>query len=216
MKEFVKFDNGISISTAQKSSGGWESLVYGFDSGVWICESVKYGSEEEALVGHEGLVKDMEEKLKSRLMCSVGGCSREMASVSSGLCASHRYRLKRYGNVRGKMRVLREEPEYGVWQNMKYCSKTECLYASYDEFLNDVGRKENPEDVLCRRDLSLGYCVGNCYWGNRCESHGGDEIEYMGRKMSVVAWGKELGMSSEKIYYRLKHGWSVERALEKK
>jgi len=76
-------------------------------------------------------------------------------------------------------------PEYRAWQMMKYrCDTPTChawlryggrgivydrRWASYVEFLKDMGRRPSSDHSLERRDNSLGYNKSNCYWATAAQ-----------------------------------------------
>jgi hypothetical protein len=38
-------------------------------------------------------------------------------------------------------------------------------------------------------------------------------LEHLGKRQSLSAWARELGLSKGAIFQRIKRGWTVERAL---
>jgi hypothetical protein len=38
-------------------------------------------------------------------------------------------------------------------------------------------------------------------------------FEYNGRSMTLAEWAKEYGLKANTLHYRIKRGWSIERAL---
>ena len=149
-----------------------------------------------------------------RGFCGVEGCESEERVVGTELCRSHENRLKKYGSVAGSRRVLRDEPEYSVWKNIKYHKNdVPVSWGTYDEFLKSLGKKPNPSDVLCRKDWAVGYSDENCYWGTITESRHGELYEYNGEKKSVSQWASKSGVPATTIYYRLRSGWDLQKIL---
>ena len=130
------------------------------------------------------------------------------------------------------MKVIRP-PLYDVWRGIKQrChnprSKPYPQYggrgiyvcdewrASFAAFSQDMG--ERPEGyTLDRIDNNGPYSPENCRWTDWVtqQNNRRDNVTLtLGeRTFSVSAWAKELNMSQATLWFRLKDGWSVERAL---
>jgi hypothetical protein len=129
---------------------------------------------------------------------------------------------------------MRKRPEYRAWLNMKarcYDPKREDfrLYGArgiavcdqwrndFAAFYADLGARPSPEHSLDRIDGSGNYEPGNCHWATKTEQSENRRIsrflELNGRRQTMEAWARELGMVATGIAYRLQHGWSLERAL---
>jgi hypothetical protein len=93
-------------------------------------------------------------------------------------------------------------------------------WRNYEAFAYDMGETFSPELTIERRDNDLGYCKENCYWGTPLQQANNTSknkvVEFSGRKQTVANWARETGINPFTLYYRLKSGWDVTRALTTK
>jgi hypothetical protein len=79
--------------------------------------------------------------------------------------------------------------------------------------------KNNYKDGLSleRIDVNGDYCPNNCKWIPLADQSFNKRntvlLTYNGVSKPQAVWAKELGLSSNIIYHRLRAGWSIERAL---
>ena len=88
---------------------------------------------------------------------------------------------------------------------------------SFDNFLADMGGQ--PEGLSIERaDNDKGYCPKNCYWATQEEQDANKRsntyIVYMGERKTVAQWARELGLTADYIYKRLKRNMPIELALK--
>lgn len=86
----------------------------------------------------------------------------------------------------------------------------------FSVFLKDMG--ERPLGMtLGRRDNDLGYSKGNCRWESKKSQERNKTttrwLEYNGERKSMSEWCEIFGLAFNVVHYRLRAGWSVERAL---
>lgn len=92
-------------------------------------------------------------------------------------------------------------------------------WLKFENFLSDMG--EAPSGLtLDRINVNGDYEPGNCRWAdwktqqlNRRNNHW---ITFGGRTMTITQWEKEAGFPQGKISQRMKHGWTLERAITAK
>ena len=123
---------------------------------------------------------------------------------------SHEYRA--WVNMRS--RVKSEHPRYGG-RGIKVCPQWQT---SFESFLADVGLAPTPKHTLDRYPNNDGdYEPGNVRWAtrheqnaNKCSNH---LLTAFGRTQHVAEWARESGLHIQTVLWRLRHGWSAERAL---
>lgn len=120
---------------------------------------------------------------------------------------------------------------YDIWCGMKQrCENKNCrlyprwggrgikiLWACYRDFKRDMGPTYQPELQIERIDNNGHYCKENCKWATPVEQANNRRsnviLEFNGQRMSVTLWEKKLGFKKYTIQSRIKHGWTVKRAL---
>lgn len=105
-------------------------------------------------------------------------------------------------------------PDYGA-RGITVC---DAWRDSFDTFLSDVGRRPSPKHSIDRWPNNNGsYEVGNVRWATMAEQNRNKRDTVFlthGEKTHCVAeWARILGMDKTTLHFRLKKGWSVERAL---
>lgn len=88
---------------------------------------------------------------------------------------------------------------------------------SFIDFLADIGNRPSPKHTLERVNNNGNYEPGNTVWAKRFEQHRNTRsnvwITHNGETLCLQDWANKLGRSPNLIKYRLKHGWSIEKAL---
>lgn len=88
---------------------------------------------------------------------------------------------------------------------------------SYENFFEDLGLAPSPDHSLDRIDVNGDYEASNCRWATRevqCNNKRNNRLhEYLGRTQTATQWAREFGISTHLVHARLKHGWTIERAL---
>lgn len=127
---------------------------------------------------------------------------------------------------------------YNIWARMKdRCGnknhKHYCYYGgngvcvceewknSFDAFYEWAIANGYEENLTLDRIDSNGiYEPSNCRWATRHEqmlnTSRNRRITYNGETLTVCEWAERIGVNQNTLLYRLRRGWSVERALTKR
>lgn len=89
---------------------------------------------------------------------------------------------------------------------------------SFENFINDMGKKPSKEYSLERLENNGNYTKENCIWATKmqqCQNQRTNKnIDYKGEIKCVSEWARLLNMSHEKLSYRLfKANYSIEKAF---
>lgn len=129
---------------------------------------------------------------------------------------------------------MTDHPIYATWLAMKQ----RCDDPKYQAYRNYGGRGIKIDDIwrrsfsdfyfdmiggwalgmsIDRIDVNGNYCKTNCRWATKREQASNRRnniiLEYNGKKQTVAAWSRELGLSSSVIYRRVSEGKNSDRAL---
>jgi hypothetical protein len=99
-------------------------------------------------------------------------------------------------------------------RGIKVCER----WASFENFLVDMGKKPSRRHSIERDDVNGDYAPDNCRWAtmdeqanNRRNNH---PIEFRGKTQNMTQWARELGLSEDMVERRINLlGWSYEKAL---
>lgn len=127
-----------------------------------------------------------------------------------------------------------ESEEYKIWSGMKYrCNSPACRSypnyggrgikvceewsASFELFHRDMGDRPGPEYSLDRIDPNGNYSKDNCRWATSKEQSLNKtcNVRYLfnGENLTLVEWGKRLGIRYHTLRKRISYGWSIEKTL---
>ena len=110
-------------------------------------------------------------------------------------------------------------PKHQVWAKYGGAGVTVCQrwLDSFDAFLADLGPRPSSQHSLYRKDKTLPYEPGNCFWATKEEQVRGSRavhiITYGNRMLSLIGWEETTGISVETIRSRFRRGWSTGQAL---
>src|SRR3972149_236423 len=141
---------------------------------------------------------------------------------------------KRHGHAGNAHKRIKPTPAYVAWRAMWVrCTKPGTAsfnryggrgitvsehWRIFENFLADMGERPTPKHSLDRIDGSGNYEPGNCRWASPIEQQTNRRtvrrIEYKGSIYSLAALARLAGCSEEAIFFRLKAGWPIDRAVE--
>jgi hypothetical protein len=105
-------------------------------------------------------------------------------------------------------------PRYGG-RGIRVCPR---WLDSFPAFLADMGPRPGREYSIDRRENDGHYEPGNCRWATRPQQdrNRGDNriVEYGGLRLPAVAMCERFGVDYVLFRNRLRHGWTVARAIE--
>lgn len=149
----------------------------------------------------------------------------DLKSGQSTNCGCKRKRTTTHGKTK--------TVEYTIWCHIKSrcLNKNSKRYADYggrgiivcdrwlnsfDNFLKDMGKR--PLNVSIERiDNNKGYSPGNCKWATVTEQSNNKRnnriLTLDGVTMTLPRWARKIGISRATLHSRLKHGWSIRRAI---
>jgi hypothetical protein len=144
-------------------------------------------------------------------------------STSCGHCGAH----STHGMIKS--------PEYQSWTGMKgrcHNDKNPGYHRyggrgikvckrwrdSFENFLVDVGRRPTPHHTLDRfPDNDGDYKPGNVRWATKLEQSQNTRlnvnITFKGKTRCISEWARVVGLNQVTLSRRLRHGWSIKRAL---
>jgi hypothetical protein len=97
-------------------------------------------------------------------------------------------------------------------RGIKVCKKWE----SFENFYADMS-EPSTDATIERIDNDGEYSKTNCRWATRAEQvrnrRNNVWIEFNGKNQLLADWARETGMPAVTLRYRIKAGWSIEKAL---
>jgi hypothetical protein len=88
---------------------------------------------------------------------------------------------------------------------------------SFENFYSDMGPRPSPSHSIERKEVNGDYEPSNCVWADKLvQANNKRTSRYLtvaGRTMTLAEWARESGINYGTLKYRLKIGWSDERAV---
>lgn len=163
-----------------------------------------------------------------------------MTTLSKEEQREYRWLIKQSGAkkkaIPGMKHGMRFTPEYDAWCRIKArCFNPKCPQfkdwggrgiTMADEWLHDpiafyqhVGPRPTDKHSIDRIDVNGNYEPGNVKWSTALEQGGNKRwhrwVTYKGKTKPLNVWAREVGITREKLRYRLDKGWRVRDAFRK-
>lgn len=178
---------------------------------------------------------------KSRWLClcscgtekTIGSGAIRSGSTRSCGCLQIEETISR-STVHGSAGRKGKSPEYWSWSamNARCRNKKSKSYKNYggrgitvcerwagsfQNFVDDMGKKPSESHTLDRIDNSRGYEPGNCRWGTRIEqgnNRRNNRVEEVdGKSRTIADWSRVSGIPAKRIRTRLRRGWCPRKAI---
>jgi len=139
------------------------------------------------------------------------GCSGP-ASKTHGMSGTRVYLI--WCNMRNRCTNPKRNnySDYGG-RGITFCER----WASFDNFLADMGEPPSDQHSLDRIDSNGNYEPSNCRWATTSEQLNNKRttrwIEINGRTQSLAQWCREFGLNSGSVRGKLRRGATVEEAF---
>jgi len=188
---------------------------------------------ETGLIGFKG---------EARRRCSYALCvcdcgAEEEVRIDTllrGRAGSCRACAKRTHNESGGGKSGPRSPEYGSWMSMiarchtessphfpSYGGRGICVCerwrASFEMFLEDMGRRPSPDHSLDRIDNDGNYEPDNCRWATSVQQAGNRRSSRLltidGVSLTVADWSRRSGANQSTIHGRLRRGWTEKESV---
>lgn len=95
------------------------------------------------------------------------------------------------------------------------CAEWEHSFETFRDWALSHGYTDNL--TIERIDVNGNYCPENCKWipfSLQCRNTSKTIfLEFQGEKRTLIEWAEITGITVSALRQRIKHGWSVERAL---
>jgi hypothetical protein len=135
----------------------------------------------------------------------------------------------------GSARAGKKTPEFKIWCGMRnrcqnpnepayryYGGRGIRVHPEWDRdfaaFLRDVGPRPSPAHSLDRIDGDGHYEPGNVRWATPAQQannkRNNRRLTFDGESLTVGEWARRMGAPVDRIWSRLRQGWSVERILK--
>lgn len=134
-------------------------------------------------------------------------------------------RLYRIWNSMKKRCSNPNDPAYKNYggRGIKVCDEWSKSFSDFRDWAISSGYDENAEKfvfTIDRIDVNGNYCPDNCRWATpkmQCNNRRNNRnIIFRGECHTISEWSSIAGTPQDVIRYRLKAGWSTERAITEK
>ncbi|MFA5240719.1 MAG: hypothetical protein WC476_13570 [Phycisphaerae bacterium] len=192
----------------------------------------KYG--RLVVIGYAGRTKDRHSLWKCVCDCgntkTIIGNSMKRGDTTSCGCYAKEVEFSQHNGLKHGMATTRA---YNIWAQMiqrcinpknknyrlygergiAYCEK----WQTFEGFWADMQNGYSDTLTLDREDVNGNYEKSNCRWATQKEQGNNTRINhtitYGGLTLTLSQFADKYNMSKETLWYRIKSGWGIERAL---
>lgn len=171
-------------------------------------------------------------RLRARWIC-ICDCGTEKSILMDALQGQHARSCGCLDMETKTSHGMSRTPEYKVWRAMQdRCTNpnnqswdryggrgiTVCdAWKDFTSFIADMGIRPSPGHSIDRIDGNGNYEPDNCRWATIHEQNNNREgnvlLTWKGETMTLVQWGRRLGICKETMRGRLRLGWTMERVV---
>lgn len=209
-----KFHPNVKDITGQQF-GDWTVICRSKINGSgrnarWLCKC-KCGAEVVVLGNHLRTSKSLRCRQCARFVISqshiVHGQAGSRIEDSRG---SRTYRRWTAMRARAASNKTLEAMFYAK-RDIKCCER----WASYENFLEDMGECPSDKHTLDRINNDLGYGADNCRWATQKQQQRNRSsnriVNYKGTDMCVAEFAELLKMPYHKVAHRVRTGWTTDQ-----
>jgi hypothetical protein len=176
---------------------------------MWLCLC---DCGKQTIVYPQGLYKGTTQS------CGCLGRERRLAANTKH---GHNLRGNKSGEHRSWWEMLRRcySPRHISFKNYggRGIAVCERWRNGFQAFFADMGPKPTTRHWLDRKDTNGDYTPDNCRWATPKEQLRNTRrnriVTYKDRQVCVSQLAEETGVSEKRLRWRIKHGWTVERAV---
>lgn len=136
------------------------------------------------------------------------------AHTRHGMCESSEYNIWHGMLNRCKNPKDPRYKDYGG-RGIKVCKR----WLKFENFFKDMEKRPKGKSID-RIDVDGNYELSNCRWATSQEQQNNTRknvfLTFNGKTQTISQWAREIVIKRNTLSYRLKRGWSVERALTTK
>lgn len=154
-------------------------------------------------------------KLRAGLHKSCGCLSPKFTSdklTTHGMSRTRTYRI--WAGMLERVKPNNRKKHLYYEKGITVCNR----WKIFENFYADMG--ECPDDFTIERvDGKVGYKPSNCKWASRKDQANNTTknhfLSFNGEALTVSQWAEKIGIKENTLRYRIRRGWTIEKALNK-